>query len=152
MDARARRLLLGAIPLLTILIVWEALSRAGAITILLSSPSAIGESFWTLLSTDTASGYPVLLVHTAYSLYQLAIGFFIALAAGILLGAATGLSSKVYLLLEPIVYRPSLPSVPGLQIHLVWHWFSPCCCIQQLCQVDHTQPFCLCGSSRSVGT
>lgn len=120
-----KRLLLGAAPIFLFLLLWELLSKISAIGTLVSSPPEVGRALLDLVGAKTPSGYPVLLVHIATSLYRLALAFLAAVGLGIGLGALAGRSKIAYRFFDPLV--TVLMPVPGIAwapLFLVWLGFG----------------------------
>ncbi len=124
-ERKAQGIALALIPILVLLVVWEVLARTGSINILLSSPTDVASALRTLMTRQTASGYPLLLYHTAYSLYALAISFLIALVAGVLAGAIAGRRKALYQFIDPIVtFVMPIPGIAWAPLFLIWFGFG----------------------------
>jgi NitT/TauT family transport system permease protein len=83
---------------IVLVLVWEALSRAGTIDArYVPSPLRILESGWLLVKTGE------LWLHLRASLYRLAVGFMIGAVPGVAIGMVMGLNRFVRATLDPIV-------------------------------------------------
>ncbi len=104
-----------AVPV-ALLLLWEALSRAGVINpIILPSP-------WRVLVRWFDYAKSGELPHDAVSsLYRVMMGFFIGTALALPLGLAMGASRKAYALLNPIlqVLRP-IPPIAYVPLAILW--------------------------------
>ena len=90
--------LIGAIPLLAILALWQAAVSGGlAPPALLPSPGAV------LVRTAASFADPGFLTNVAVTLYRLFAGFMVALALGVALGLAGATSRLFGAVLRPIV-------------------------------------------------
>src|ERR1051325_125443 len=104
-----------AVPL-ALLMLWEALSRAGVINpIILPSPSRV-----VLKWLDYAKSGE-LPRDAASSLYRVAMGFLIGTALALPLGLAMGASRRAYALLNPVlqVLRP-IPPIAYVPLAILW--------------------------------
>lgn len=107
----------GALGLIVVLALWEAICRAGLANVaLFPPPSAIAPVLWQLVSTGQFVE-PLL-----QTLWMLLIGYGIACVAGISLGLLMGVNPYAYGLLEPLVEiirpvpKPAL--IPALVIFI----------------------------------
>ncbi len=106
-----RRALTSIVPVIVLLVVWQAVTSAGLIgSNLLPSPLTIAERLVIRLQE------PDFLFNVGQTLIRLGLGFSIALVAGMLLGAAMALGAERWLgplvrLLAPI---PKIALYPGL--------------------------------------
>lgn len=125
MRDKLKGILIAFLPIVAFLIIWEALARTGSISILLSSPAGVADAFIDLMSQRSANGYPLLLVHMAYSLYELLTGFAIAFIAGITLGIISGRKATIYRFFDPMItlFMP-IPGIAWAPIFLIWFGFG----------------------------
>ncbi|HHV62262.1 MAG TPA: ABC transporter permease [Firmicutes bacterium] len=90
--------LLSFLSPLLLLVLWEALARAGLIDVrLFSAPSLIFKSLIPLVTSGE------LLLHTLVSVQRIIIGFLIGSGAGVILGLSMGLFPPVRAALQPMV-------------------------------------------------
>ena len=125
MRDRINGILIALLPIVAFLIIWEALARTGNISILLSSPAGVADAFIDLMSQRSANGYPLLMMHIAYSFYELLMGFAIAFLLGISLGMLAGRKAMVYRFIDPIItlFMP-IPGIAWAPIFLIWFGFG----------------------------
>ncbi|OYN92253.1 ABC transporter permease [Parenemella sanctibonifatiensis] len=101
--------IIGPFTPLLILVLWEVASRVGVLDArFFPPPSAIAETFWTMLSTGD------LVEHAAVTLSRIAIGFLMGGIPGLVLGIALGSVTWLRTLLGPIF--ASLLPVPKVAI------------------------------------
>ena len=122
---RIRGIMLAVLPLAAIVVGWEALARSGQLNLLFSSPTSVASALRDLMETTTKGGYPVLLYHTAFSLYALAISLVVAVVAGVSLGAIAGVRATLYRLIDPLVTLVMpIPGIAWAPIFLIWFGFG----------------------------
>ena len=113
-----RGLALFLVPLITLIIIWEAVYLMDLIKVL---PSPF-QAFARLgsLATTQKDGIPLLLRHVGTSTYRICIGFSLAMLIGVPLGLLMGLNRYVSFLLKPLLSLllplPTLAWVPILLI------------------------------------
>lgn len=122
---RIRGIMLAVLPLAAIVVGWEALARSGQLNLLFSSPTSVVSALQDLMETTTKGGYPVLLYHTAFSLYALAISLVVAVVAGVSLGAIAGVRATLYRFIDPLVTLVMpIPGIAWAPIFLIWFGFG----------------------------
>jgi NitT/TauT family transport system permease protein len=122
---RIRGIMLAVLPLAAIVVGWEALARSGQLNLLFSSPTSVASALRDLMETTTKGGYPVLLYHTAFSLYALAISLVVAVVAGVSLGAIAGVRATLYRFIDPLVTLVMpIPGIAWAPIFLIWFGFG----------------------------
>ena len=122
---RIRGIMLAVLPLAAIVVGWEALARSGQLNLLFSSPTSVASALLDLMETTTKGGYPVLLYHTAFSLYALAISLVVAVVAGVSLGAIAGVRATLYRFIDPLVTLVMpIPGIAWAPIFLIWFGFG----------------------------
>jgi NitT/TauT family transport system permease protein len=113
-----RELALFLLPLLTLVLIWEAVYLMDLIKVL---PSPL-QSFARLgsLASTQRDGLPLLIRHIGTSFYRICFGFSLAMLVGVPLGLLMGLSKYVNFILKPIfsllLPLPTLAWVPILLI------------------------------------
>ena len=114
LDRTVRRWLPALIIVLGILVVWEAYVRIFDVqTWLLPAPSAIGVA----LIEDAG----LLRRHTGVTLSEIMVGFALALASGVLLAAAIGISRTLERALYPfIIASQTIPIIVIAPMLLIW--------------------------------
>ncbi len=110
--------ILGGGAVLITVAIWEAAWKRGWISpLFFSGPSAIAKQFWYTLTEGT------LLADLAFSGKNFALGFAIALVAGVVLGVIVGWYRRVRLLLDP--FLNALYATPRIaMIPLIIIWFG----------------------------
>ena len=133
MTAAGKRLGQALLVPLTVLALWEGLSRAGVINpLILPSPTKVALRWWSYLAPlgpyAPADGPYLkwlvsgeLLQDAAASLYRVASGFAIGGGLGLGLGLVMGVSSTAYRLLNPLVQilRP-IPPIAYIPLAILW--------------------------------
>jgi ABC-type nitrate/sulfonate/bicarbonate transport system permease component len=111
-------LILGGSAVVLTLGVWQAFWAAGMISpLFFSGPSAIAKRFWDALV------HGALLSDLQYSGTNFAVGFILAVAAGVLLGVVVGWYSRVEMLLGP--FLNALYATPRIaMVPLIIIWFG----------------------------
>lgn len=96
------------------LAIWEVACRALEVPrFVLPTPSAIAQSFWTWKG--------VIGQHAMQTLFTTMVGFFFAVAGGVLLGIAVGTSRMLYKSLYPLLIAfNSVPKVAIVPILVIW--------------------------------
>jgi NitT/TauT family transport system permease protein len=120
-----RRALRGAIGILIVLVIWEAMSRAFNLDLILPRPfSVVTDLAKTLLVTNQPWLYgPNIYVHLLHSFLRAMIGFGLAALIGIPLGLVLGRITTAREYIMPLV-RGSYP-IPGIAwIPLAILWFG----------------------------
>jgi ABC-type nitrate/sulfonate/bicarbonate transport system permease component len=113
---RHENLILGNTAVVLTIIVWQVLWSAGKISpLFLSGPSAIAKQFVFGLRQGT------LLSDMAYSGSNFAIGFALALAAGVVLGVIIGWYRRVRLVCDPFVNALyATPRIAMVPMIIIW--------------------------------
>ena len=113
---RHEALILGGSAVAITMIIWQALWSAGKISpLFLSGPSAIAKQFVFGLQHGT------LLSDMAYSGTNFAIGFALALAAGVVLGVIIGWYRRVRLLFDPFLNALyATPRIAMVPMIIIW--------------------------------
>lgn len=106
-------------PLLVLLLIWEAVARAGIVNPILLPPAS--KVIVYILHYLMPSGNFLLEKHIELSLYRLGAGFLIAAVAGVILGTAMGMFRLVYKFFAPIlsILMP-IPSIAWVPIVILW--------------------------------
>lgn len=106
----------GALPLIAVVVVWEALARAHILsTFLLPSPVAVLDRVW----EDTQSGD--LLLNLGATLYRATVGFALAAAGGVALGIVMARSTMVRWFFDPVVSVAfPMPKIAFLPVFMLW--------------------------------
>jgi ABC-type nitrate/sulfonate/bicarbonate transport system permease component len=107
----------GVLSVLAVLLLWEAICRAGWVNgSLLPPPSQIAPALWKILASGS------FLVPLGQTLAMLAAGYTIACVAGIALGLLLGCSDIAYGLLEPLIETirpiPKPALIPAMVVFL----------------------------------
>jgi ABC-type nitrate/sulfonate/bicarbonate transport system permease component len=107
----------GLLSVLAVLLVWEAICRAGLFNAsLLPPPSQIAPVLWKILASGS------FLVPLGQTLAMLAAGYGIACVAGVALGLLLGCSDIAYGLLEPLIETirpiPKPALIPAMVVFL----------------------------------
>lgn len=112
--------LVRVLPVLLMVIAWEAAVRLGVVAaVLLPAPSDIAAAWWRLAADGD------LLPHAAASLWRAAAGLAISVAAGVVLGLAMALSRTAERLVQPLItFLYPLPKSALIPIVLVWFGFG----------------------------
>jgi NitT/TauT family transport system permease protein len=99
---------------------WEYASRSGWIErIVLPAPSRIGEALWTLCVSDFFA------MHFRTTMTETALGYFIGVGGGFLLGVVTALSPVMRRLLTPYaVLVESLPKIILAPLTIIWFGYG----------------------------
>lgn len=107
---------IGLILPITLLLIWELLSRIGVFPPnLLPAPSAIALTLNHLATTGE------LLEHITVTLYRIAVGFLIGGLIATFLGALTGYSRLAYDLLDPLLQAlRNIPSLAWVPLFILW--------------------------------
>lgn len=117
---RAREAVLFALPLVSLVLIWQLVAFLGLIRIL-PSPVDVAETILNLCR-PTRGGTPIILAHLGSSLFRVGIGFSLAMAIGVPVGLLMGVNKHVNYLLRPLLSLlmpvPTLAWVPMLLI--VW--------------------------------
>jgi len=112
----ALRLAERSIPILLLLAVWEIATRAGFVQLFLLPPFS---SVLVRLYADTVSG--IIPHHVIETSITALTGFFLATAAGVMLGAIMAVSSKVRYFAEPLVSLAfPIPKISFMPIFVLW--------------------------------
>jgi ABC-type nitrate/sulfonate/bicarbonate transport system permease component len=113
-------IVLFALPIIALLLIWEATVRLGWIdATILPSPSIIVRRAWVLLNPSDLS-QSILLVHIGVSLWRALISFALALVLAIPIGFFLGLNRTAYLIASPLLsLLLPLPAVAWTPIFLV---------------------------------
>jgi ABC-type nitrate/sulfonate/bicarbonate transport system permease component len=109
-----------SIPVLVLLAAWEIVTRAGMVQLFLLPPlSRVLARFY----ADTLNGtIPHHIVETSITALS---GFFLAAAAGVVLGAAMAVSRPVRYICEPLVSLAfPIPKISFLPIFILWFGFD----------------------------
>ncbi len=114
--ARNEAAILGGAGVLLVMIVWEAMGRAGKISpLFLSWPSVIGKRFLESLQHGT------LLSDLAYSGKNFILGLLGAIVAGVVLGVLVGWYKKVEMILGPFLNAIyATPRVAMVPLIIIW--------------------------------
>ena len=121
-----------AVPLLLI-VVWEAVARAGWISpIVMPAPSSVVVKWWEALmpaaAYDPASqsrlawAFSGEMVHDAFaSLYRVVVGFLVGAGLALPIGLLMGANKRTYALLNPLVQvlRP-IPPIAFIPLSILW--------------------------------
>ena len=106
--ARLQQLLTIVSPVF-LLVLWEVLSRTGAIDIrFFPPPTAIVQTFWKLLVSGAIAE------HVGISLYRIALGFLAGVLPGIIIGLLMGLYTPIRHFVSPLVM--ALMPIPTLAL------------------------------------
>lgn len=99
-----------------LVVVWEVLSRLGAVPPnLLPAPSTVLGTLWDL----TIRGE--IFRHIGITLYRMALGFLLGAALGTILGAITGYSRLFHELLDPLLQSlRNIPSLAWVPLFILW--------------------------------
>lgn len=101
--------------LLVVLLAWQFGSTYGKFDFYVSTPVAVGESFWELLKSGA------FLFHAWITAIEAMLGFVIGAAAGVVVGLALGRSQFLADLLDPFLTAfYSLPKVALAPLFLLW--------------------------------
>lgn len=113
---RNESLILGGGAVLITLAIWQAMWSAGKISpLFMSGPSAIAIRFW----TDLTKG--ALLSDLAYSSKNFAIGFILAVVAGVVLGILVGWYRRLEMILGPFLNALyATPRVAMVPLIIIW--------------------------------
>jgi ABC-type nitrate/sulfonate/bicarbonate transport system permease component len=106
----------GALPLLALVVAWEAVARAHILSaFLLPPPSAVLDRIW----EDAASGD--LLLNLGATLYRAMAGFAISAVAGVALGIIMSRNALVRWFFDPIVSVAfPMPKIAFLPVFMLW--------------------------------
>ncbi|MBI5112262.1 MAG: hypothetical protein HZA68_09840 [Rhodovulum sp.] len=109
-----------SLPVLLMVIAWEAAVRLGLVgEALLPPPSEVAAAWWRLAAAGD------LLPHAAASLWRATAGLAISVAAGVALGLAMALSRTAERLVQPLItFLYPLPKSALIPIVLVWFGFG----------------------------
>jgi len=112
----ARRMLYGALPVITLIVMWETVTRLNpALRRFLPPFSLVVEELFHM----TVSG--VLLNNLVSSLLRVIIGFSLGSALGIAVGILMGYSKIMYEMLNPIVtFLYPIPALGWLPLLMIW--------------------------------
>ena len=107
---------IGLILPITLLLIWELLSRLGVFPPnLLPAPSAIALTLSHLATTGELLG------HITVTLYRIAAGFLMGGLVATFLGALTGYSRLAYNLLDPLLQAlRNIPSLAWVPLFILW--------------------------------
>jgi len=121
------------VPLLVVLL-WEALARAGIFSpVVMPAPSAVAVKWWAYLLPTEAYDPAVhsswlawaisgeLPIDTAGSLYRVVVGFLVGGILALPLGLLMGASQRIYALFNPLVQilRP-IPPIAYIPLAILW--------------------------------
>lgn len=111
-----RRLLLGSILPVTLVVLWEAASKMGLIEAhLLPAPSVIIASLYQMVLEGTLWG------HLGSTLTRVFAGFFIGTLAAIIVGSLVGYLKIFEELVDPIIQAlRSIPSLAWVPLFILW--------------------------------
>jgi ABC-type nitrate/sulfonate/bicarbonate transport system permease component len=117
-----RTLTLGAaraLPIVALLIVWEAIAQSGRVTpFMLPAFSDVAQRVW----DDAMAGD--LLLNTGVTLYRALVGFLIAAVAGTLIGTAMARNAVAHWFFDPIISVGfPMPKIAFLPIVVLWLGF-----------------------------
>lgn len=118
--ARLRTLMIQAFPFLTVIVLWEGLTRGGLIRPLILPPlSIVLQRLWAI----TADGS--LLINFALTIGRMLMGFSLAMVGGIVLGLVLALSRPLRTFFEPLIAAVyPLPKIAMLSLFIVWLGFG----------------------------
>ncbi len=107
---------LSTASLIGIIVIWELITKAGAISeLFLPAPSSIIKEGWLMLSNGE------IFANLSASLYRIAIGYAIGCIAGILIGLLTGMSKLADSMGTPIIYALyPIPKIALLPLIILW--------------------------------
>jgi ABC-type nitrate/sulfonate/bicarbonate transport system permease component len=113
--ALAQRLV-SVLPLIAVVVAWEAVARAHILTsFLLPPPSSVLDRVW----DDIQSGD--LLINLGSTLYRAAVGFVIAAAGGVVLGILMARNAVVRWFFDPVVSVAfPMPKIAFLPVFMLW--------------------------------
>ena len=114
--ASSSDIVLGVIGTFAVLAAWEIAARGGFINAsIFPSPSLAIESATQKLEPTDVIG------HIAWSLYRVAVGFFLGALAGIIVGIAAGWYKFASVLLRPLIelFRP-IPPLAWIPLAIIW--------------------------------
>ena len=108
--------LMGALLPVLLLLLWEALARAGVLRAnLLPAPSKVLATIWALARTGELWG------HIGITLARVGAGFVLGGALATMLGAATGYSRRLFQLLDPLLQGVrNIPSLAWVPLFILW--------------------------------
>ncbi|TLS39385.1 ABC transporter permease [Pseudalkalibacillus caeni] len=108
--------IVGSILPVILIIVWEALSRAGVIPAYqLPSPTAIVDKIIELAEKGTLWG------HVGITTYRIFLGFLLGTAAAVIIGSFVGFYNRVEQLLDPMIQAfRSIPSLAWVPLFILW--------------------------------
>jgi sulfonate transport system permease protein len=108
--------LTGALLPMLLLLLWEALARAGVLRAnLLPAPSKVLATIWELARTGELWG------HIGITLARVGAGFVLGGALATVLGAATGYSRRLFQLLDPLLQGVrNIPSLAWVPLFILW--------------------------------
>ncbi len=114
-----RRFILFTLPLISLVLIWQAVCSLDLIK-MLPSPLEVAKTLLRL-SFQTQGGWPVLALHLSRSLLRVGAGFALAMVAGIGVGLLMGTNRYADFLLRPIfsVLLP-VPTLAWVPILLIW--------------------------------
>lgn len=107
------------ISLASLLIVWELAARFTGASLFLPPASKVLAAFFKSFTEPV--GKHTMLVHVGVSLYRVAVAFFFATTAGIVLGVGMGYSRLVEAILKPLFefIRP-IPPLAWIPLSILW--------------------------------
>ncbi|MBE9182807.1 ABC transporter permease [Oculatella sp. LEGE 06141] len=107
---------IGLIIPITLLVLWELLSRVGVFPPnLLPAPSAIASTLWSLTVTGE------LVEHIGITVFRVLLGFLIGAGLATVFGALTGYSRFAHQLLDPLLQAlRSIPSLAWVPLFILW--------------------------------
>lgn len=107
---------LGLVLPLLLLLVWEAIARAGLVRAnLLPPPEAVAATLWSLAADGE------LAEHVAITLLRVLLGFALGTAAATVLGALAGYSEAWRRLLDPTIQGlRNIPSIAWVPLFILW--------------------------------
>lgn len=109
-------LAVGLVVPVTLLLAWEVAGRAGWVsTKLLPAPSTVLAAILALLESGE------LWTHVGATLWRVAVGFGLGVAAGTVIGALTGYSTLARRLLDPTIQAlRNIPSIAWVPLFILW--------------------------------
>ncbi len=115
----ARRMVRFTGPIVTLLVVWEALARLRLVSSVLFPPPS--QVVATVVAMAGPQGEYILWSHMALSLYRLGAGFLLAAVVAVPFGALIGLSPRAYAFFSPILsILIPIPSLAWVPIAILW--------------------------------
>ena len=111
-----KKIALGIILPLLLVIIWQTLSNLGLIPIyLLPSPSTVVSTLIKLANTGE------LFTHAGITTYRVLVGFAFGSALAVILGSITGYYRVVYQVLDPLIQAlRAIPSLAWVPLFILW--------------------------------